>query len=437
MYLRGSKWSMNRRRRSSNPLRVILLVILVGVALYINQVVVPATPPLFVPTPTPTRSPESFVLEAQKLVKEGKVQPAMAAYQEAIQSDPTNPSNYLELARLQVFAGKYKEAQVNAENALLKNPNNANAHAVRGWALSYQEEYLPAEAAFKKAIELDPNNAVAYAYYAEMLAQQVENGKGELGTLDKAIAQSRTAQNINPNLLEVHRARGIVLEQTGNYEEAVKEYQAAINVDANIADLHLALGRNYRKLEMYDKAIEEFGAANALNPTDPLPDTYISRTYFTVGEYAKAIQYAESAVKDAPQDPYMWGNLGVMLYHNNQFSDAVNPLKLAVTGGTTEDGKDVPGLKLDYGRIVEYYYTYGLTLAKLGNCGEALRLSQVLQDGARNDEIAVYNAQEMVNICEQVASGTAQPTAETTAEPGVDITPQPETTGTARPTNAP
>lgn len=432
MYLRGSKWSMTRRRRTSNPLRVILLVMLVGVALYINQVVVPATPPLFVPTATPTRSPESFVLEAESLVKEGKMAPAMQAYQEAIQSDPKNPSNFLALSRLQIFAGQYQDGLTNAENALLLNANNSTAHALRGWALSYLEEYLPAEAALKKAIELDPNNAAAYAYYAEMLATQVENGRGELGTLDKAVEQSRTAQNINPKLLETHRARGIVLELTANYEEAAKEYSDAIVQDPNIASLHLALGRNYRAMEAYDKAIEEFGAANALNPLDPLPDTYISRTYFTVGEYAKAIQYAESAVKDAPEDPYMWGNLGVMYYHNEQFDLAVEPLKLAVSGGTTEDGKQVKGLPLDYGRIVEYYYTYGLALSRQGRCGEALQISQMIQQGAKDDEIAVYNAQEMVNICEQVASGTSQPgtqpeEGETT--PAADE-PTPETTAT-------
>ncbi|GAP08257.1 hypothetical protein ATHL_03159, partial [Anaerolinea thermolimosa] len=43
---------MNRRRRRANPFRLVVLVLLVGAALYVNQVVVPATPPLFIPTPT-------------------------------------------------------------------------------------------------------------------------------------------------------------------------------------------------------------------------------------------------------------------------------------------------------------------------------------------------------------------------------------------------
>ncbi len=104
----------------------------------------------------------------------------------------------------------------------------------------------------------------------------------------------------------------------------------------NIADLHLALGRNYRYLEQYDRAVEEFNRANALNPGDPLPNFYISRTYAAIGEYAKAIQFAEQALKVAPTDPYMYGNLGTMYYKNRQYEDAVKPLKIAVAGGTAE-----------------------------------------------------------------------------------------------------
>ncbi len=406
MYLRGSKWSMNKRKRSSNPLRVIFLLVLVGVGLYINQVVVPATPPLFVPTPTATRSPESFILEAEQLSKEGKMQPAMAAYQQAVQADPKNGSNFLALAKLQIFAGKYADALTTSGNGLLLNPNNSMAHAVHGWALSFQGEYLQAEASFKRAIELDPNNAIAYAYYAEMIAMQVEAGTSDLGAVEKAIEYSRTAQRLGPNLMETHRARGIVLEITSNYPEATREFEAAVALEPNLADLYLALGRNYRFLEQYSQAVEAFNKANALNPEDPMPDLFTARTYAQIGEYAKAIQYAETAVKDAPADPYMWGTLGTMYYRNAQLQEALEPLKLAVHGGTApESGVEVQGLPLNYGRVAEYYYIYGLSLARLGKCGEALQISQALLQGVKDDETSVYNAREMVNICEQVASG--------------------------------
>jgi hypothetical protein len=95
----------------------------------------------------------------------------------------------------------------------------------------------------------------------------------------------------------------------------------------------------------------------------------------------------------------MYGNLGTMYYKNKQFEDSIKPLKLAVTGGVADTGEEVKGLPLAYGRVAEYYFTYGLTLANLGMCGEALPISQALMEGVKNDEISVYNAQEIVNIC--------------------------------------
>ena len=75
-------------------------------------------PSPFVPTPTPTRSSESFLNEAATLFKEGKLTQAIADYKQAILADPQNPAYYVDMARLQVFAGLYEDARTSAENAL-------------------------------------------------------------------------------------------------------------------------------------------------------------------------------------------------------------------------------------------------------------------------------------------------------------------------------
>ncbi|HEX7556779.1 MAG TPA: tetratricopeptide repeat protein, partial [Leptolinea sp.] len=288
---------------------------------------------------------------------------------------------------------------------------------IRGWALGLQGDYLGADAAFTKALALDQNNADAYAYKAEVLAAQTQAGSGTIGSLDKAVEASRNAQTIAPNSLSAHRARGIVLELTGNYADAAREFESAVAINPNIADLHLSLGRNYRYLEQYDRAVEEFNRANALNPGDPLPNFYISRTYAAIGEYAKAIQFAEQSLKVNAKDPYLYGNLGTMYYKNRQYEDAVKPLKMAVSGGTADSGEEVKGLPLDYGRIAEFYFTYGLTLARLGQCGTALPISQTLMQGVKNDEISVFNAQEIINICSGNPSTIEPPVTGTTEVP--------------------
>ncbi len=426
MYIRGSKWSMQKKSRRSNPFRVIVLLVLIGAVIYLDRMIVPTIPQFFQPTPTPTRAPEAISTDAKGLEAEGKYSLAITAYKDAVMADPRNPENFIALARLNIYTGNYEEAITDAENALLLNPSNDQAMALRGWAIGLSGDYTRSVGALQDAITQNPNNAEAHAYLAEVLTFVLQAGQGDLNTLDNAITASRRAEEIAPGTMATHRGRGMVLEYTSNFEEAVAEFEAAIALNPNIADLHLALGRNLFNVQDYDDAITAFGRANALNPRDPTPETLIARTYAMNGDYQKAIQYAEAAIVDDPQNAFLYGNLGLIFSSATQYLDAIDMLRIALRGGVSADGAPVEGLAMDYGRIAQFYYTYGLALARVGQCGEALQISQAVQVGLRNDDIAVYNAQEMVNICQRLTlEGNSDITP--TAEPG-DGTPTVEVT---------
>ena len=428
---------MTRRRKRPNLFSWTLLGLVLLFGYYFNQVYLPAQPNPFEATPTSTRSPESLVTEAEQLFKQGKLLPSIESYQEAINASPQNPALYIAIARVQVWAGQYEEAQANAENAMLLNPNSSMAYAVHAWALDFQggaENNSKSMESIQKAIELDDRNALAHAYYAEIL---IDSGSFE--NYEKAALHSRIAMDLDPTLLEAHRARGYVLENIGsegnNYELAIQEYRAAIEINPNIPILHMELGRNLRFLEVYEDAINEFVFANTLNPSDPEPDLLISRTYATIGDYAKAIQYAEQAVKDRTTDPSLRGNYGVMLFRNFLYQQALEQLRLAVKGGKAEDGLPIGGLPLTgSGRVVEYYYTYGLALARTNQCGEALQIAQQLQTAVPNDENATFAAEEMNRICQE---NLENPPLDTATPAATDETLQPETETPVAPTATP
>jgi tetratricopeptide (TPR) repeat protein len=402
MYLpRSSKWSMNRRRRRPNYFGWAILILVLLFGYYFDQVYITQVDNPFEPTPTPTRAPESFVTEAEALFQEGKLLPAIDAYQQAINASPQDSSLYVAIARVQVFAGLYEEAQKNAENALLLNPNNALAYGVHAWALDFQDgKNGEAQASIQDALRLDPNNALIHAYYVEVL---ISSG---FDNYAKAADESRVALALNPDLVETRRARALILEATANYEEAIAEYQAAININPNIPILYIGLGLNYRILQVYDQAVEAFTRANALNPADPLPDLYISRTYATIGEYEKSLQYAETSVQDRPDSASLRGNLGVIYYRNFLWPEAIQQLGYAIYGGLTEDGVEIEGIPLVNDPLVaEYYYTYGLALARTNQCGEALPVAQSIQSRVPADENAVFAASEIIRICSENLAG--------------------------------
>lgn len=426
MYLRGSKWSMQRRRKPINPLRIFVLVGLVAGALYVNQVVVPATPPLFIPTPTPTRAPETYLSEAQSLINGGKVNQAIATYEEAIKADPRNPATYITLARWQVLYGFYDKAIENIDNALLLNPDNALAKAVKGWILAKQGEFELAQVQLDSAIDQDPNNALAYAYRAELGIERIRNNRDDPTTQQKAIDDSQEAKKLGPDLLEVHRVRGLILEFTSQPEEAIKEYEAAVALNKNLADLHLALGRNYRLAGLTNQSVDSLMTAISLRPEDAEPYAELSTTYLNLGEFSKGLQYSEQAVKIDPSDPYLHGMLGTMYFKNLQYGEAVPPLRLAVRGGLTPEGVQVQPIPLNPTNNPTsgvYYARYGIALANIGQCGEAVTVAQQLIQAAPGDENAAYNAQVVFDTCKEqvnnpLPEGTSEEeTPETTVAP--------------------
>jgi tetratricopeptide (TPR) repeat protein len=419
MYLRGSKWNMRRRRPRINWFLVIFVVMLIAIVTYIDRFVLPTAQTPFMPTPTVTRDPESYVTEAQGLFDEGKLLQSIDTYMEAIRVKPSDPALYTAVARVQIFAGKYDEALVNAQNSLLLNPNSSIAQAVLGWAQTQKADYTSADDSLKNALRLDPNNYLAHAYNAFLYGKMVENSAGPyVNPIQTAIDESRAATSLGPNSLEAHWARAYIYQLTDNRELAVQEYLAAIDINKNISEIHLQLGVTYKALGVVDQAIQQYTQANTLNPSDYLPELYSSRALASVGQYVQAEQYASAAVQDAPADPYLLGNWGYMLYKNNDWPAAIDKFSLTVNGGKTADGQTIQPLSPSNNDawVAIYYYTYALALAQSDRCSEVLPLTQTILDAFRTNEYAVYNAQFALDLCGKTI-GTASPQASATPEP--------------------
>ena len=419
---------MSKKRRKVNPWLLTFLLISIGGLVYLNMVVVPMMDPPFVPTATPTRAPLSFIQEADALSAEGKYLQAIEAYQGAINVDPHNITNYLKISRLQIYTDQLVLAQVNAQNAILLDNSVSEAYALSGWAKGFQKDYLNGETDARRAIELDQNSGFAHAVLAYILALRVEAGLEELDTMDLAIEESRTALALEPNLLEAHWARGYVLEITSNYEDAVAELDTAIAVNSNVARVHLALGRNLINTGDLDRSVFEFTKAYSLNPTDSTPNLFISRVYGMLGEWDKGIQYGSLALRDDPQDPQLYSNLGTLYFRKGQYNQALPYLETAVRGGTAEDGQVVEGIPLSYASgVIELYSRYGLALARINRCNEAVSVANALLQNVADNADGVYNADQIIQICEEnlLNPPTATPAPSPTVVTGPTATPEP------------
>ena len=98
-------------RRRDSPWRVLVLVVLIIGGLYVlrQQIEGASWTRPFDPTPTPTRSADSYFEEGELLYDEGLLDEAIVAYERAFAVDPEDDVALYRLVRLMTFQGRAGE----------------------------------------------------------------------------------------------------------------------------------------------------------------------------------------------------------------------------------------------------------------------------------------------------------------------------------------
>lgn len=454
--LSGKTLNFHPTKPRSNPYRILLWAGLVLAAIWLLiQARQGAFESPFMPTPTPTRAPQSYLLEAQAYFDAGKLDDpnsdldAVGAYQRALAIDPTNALAWAALARIQTYSSslvstdqqryqRLQEALVSIQKALQLAPDDSTVLAIQALVLDWnassalitaeqREDYLAqAEAAATRAYLLDPENTLALAFYAEVLLDQQK--------LDQALQYAEEAVKRDPNLMDTHRVYANVLESLGLYNDAILEYKRAVAITPNLTFLYLRIGLIYRHLQVYDTALEYFDRAAEINERlgvkDPLPYIAIAKVYTQQGYAQTAALNAEKALLFNPTDSDTYGQLGMIYASARNYESALPALRCAVEGCTAEENTtlrevaekfapqddtarllheqgftfSVQPLPLTNLTVAYYYVRYGSMLQFLhepenGYCQRSLELMAILRNAFPDDPLLMQNVEVNEEAC--------------------------------------
>jgi tetratricopeptide (TPR) repeat protein len=431
------KRGLFRRHNEPNVYRLFFWITLIlGGIWLIRSVNSGSIKPLFQPTPTPTRFAESYILEGDALFTAGKLEDsggglipgAITAYREAAKVDPANAQLLAQLARIQVYSSamlvkdetikvRLGEALESARLAVELAPDDSFTHSIYAFALDWnanptlinddreiQKLLTQAENEAVRALQLDNTNTLALAFYAEILVDQQKWTQAE-----QYIQQ---ALDRDSSLMDVHRVHAYVLESLGEYTLAIEAYDRAIAITPNLTFLYLRAGANYRRLafdspneivqtELYEKSLEYFDKTATINKQleveDPVPYLSIAKTYSQMGQFFVAIRNVQKTIEFQPDNPVLYGELGVLYHKNRNYETGILALECAVRGCTAEQScpargdcglNDVPaevkGLPLSISTIY-YYDIYASELAalskppKVNYCPEALKIAAEIE----------------------------------------------------------
>jgi len=446
----GKRNIFSKPTKKSNPLRVFFGLLIILGLLFVNRAVkIGKITPLLEPTPTPTRTFNSYTQEGETHFQAGNLEKAIEAYQSAIRINPHDADLRAELARIQVYSTsqitidsdkqkRLEEALATVEEGLKINPQSSMLYAVKAFALDWYgasgvagdawEEYLvKGEQAATEALQYDNTNALALAYYAELLIDQQKWTQAQQ-YIEQALER-------DPTLMDVHRVNGYVQESISNYSQAIEEYKKAIEITPNLNFLYLSLGANYRQLANmaertsdqnynFELALEAFAKAVDINDQqgvkDPTPLLSIANTYTQMGEHFAAARNVLRAVQFKPEDPTVYGHLGIIYYKARNYEGSILPLKCAVRGCTAEesclvrnggaecDPEDIPDIVIEplplTANSVAYYYYYGSVLAGLHEsknhyCEEAVKVFDEITASFSNDDSIMGIVREGEAIC--------------------------------------
>ena len=439
-------------KSGNNPYRLLIWVFLLLGAVWLllqmnrGQVTSP-----FMPTPTPTRVAQSYILEAEAYFNAGKLDDpnsendAIDTYKKALGIDPDNPQTLAQLARIQAYASSsvstdqqrlavLEEARDNIRRAAELAPDDTQVLAIQAFVLDWnassnlilpdqKEAYLvEAEAAANKAYLLDPDNALALAFYAEVLLDQQK--------WDQALEYAEQAVERSPDLMDTHRVYATVLESVGLYSEAIRQYKLASDLAPNLTFLLLRIGLGYRNLEDFDTALYFFDQAaevnKQLNIQDPLPYIAIAKTYTQQGEFFIASRNAEVALRFSPNSAETYGQLGSIYVQARNYESALPALKCALEGCTPEENRialdlvdqgllpasvAVEPLELTNLNVAYYYIRYGSVLAYLsdrnnGYCEKNAELMTRLRQSYPDDLLLMQNVEDNEATCRILYSET-------------------------------
>lgn len=436
--LTGDRPHFRPEKQRINPYRVIILILMImGGIWLLMRIDQGEVKPLFQPTPTPTRTVNSYIMEGEAQFLAGALEAAIEAYQQAVVVEPDNAHAWSELARIQTYSSsllstdeerynRLTEALASIDQATAVEPDNAEVQAVRSFVLDWYASNLlvspedsqsalnDAEAAAIRALQLDNENALALAFLAEILVDQQKWSQAE-ETIKQAVA-------IDSNSMDVQRVYGYVLESLAQYRLAIEKYREAARINPNLTFLYIFIGRNFRTLEVHNRALEEFERAAQINEQlgvqDPVPFVEIAKTYSRDGEFFVAALNAEKAIRINPYNPNTYGQLGIIYTKARNFEGAQPVLKCAVRGCTPEEnqvaqelmgeGVAVNGLPLTSGTVAFYYAQYGSVLAALSRpgqnyCPEALEVLSEVRAAYPEDPTFNQIVDENIAICNLVS----------------------------------
>lgn len=192
------------------------------------------------------------------LHRQGKLDEAIACYEDALRLDPVHVRAHINLGNALLQRDRVQEAIVHLQAALRIEPLDAAAQNNLGAALLRAGQFVRAEEAFRAALRLEPGYTDARANLGAVLVEQ--------GQMDTAIDEFRQATSSSPDSVQPHFNLARLYERRGDRARAVEQLRELVRLAPEDPAYRYRLGAQLAALGRLDEAAACMEQALARKP---------------------------------------------------------------------------------------------------------------------------------------------------------------------------
>lgn len=267
---------------------------------------------------------DAWLFKGDLLRAQGKVEPALAAYDHALKLQPDNAAAHINKSFLEIAAGKFDAARLDIDAARKAGPNNLLVFYTQALLDFRQEKSAAALESLQQVLRAAPDHMPSV-----LLSGAVQYS---LGSMPQAEQHLKKYLGQDPGNLYAQKLLASTLMKSGQTQSAIDTLAGALkNTQADVQLLALA-GEAYMQAGDYTRATEYFSRASALAPKAAELHTALGLSKLAQGENERATSEMEAAVKLDTQSPKAGVLLAMTQLRLKQYDRALAAAKAVEKG---------------------------------------------------------------------------------------------------------
>ena len=327
----------------------------------------------------------------EHLEQEGKLEQAIACYQQATNLHPENYFYHYKLGSLLRQQEQLEEATASFIQAISFNSNDSWSYHGLGEICSHKRDFANAIKYYQQAIDLNPDFSWSHYNLGRIFQQQQQ--------LELAQSCYEKAINIDADFFWSHYFLAEILTELNQTEAAIFHYQEAVKLNPQFYESYYPLARHLHDRGELDRAAKYYYRVIEVNQENYDCYYYLGETLIYLNRFAEAVNCYEKAIALQPNNIQSYFYLGKALI--NQQADAISNYRNQV-----REKSPVVRVNLELG-LAQAWQQLGKFNNSIECCKRAIKIDPTAELPFRILQYVPINQEvdEIINFYQQIAKG--------------------------------